>query len=106
MSVLPEYVGARERRVAAKVDLHIGRKPAKIIAIKMLQEKSRFRQIHFPGYVLQPLVIAKRFKDADRGRVPSKGLVRKSVNLNDRNGHKRRYSSAVIPAQAGIQNEK
>ena len=84
MSLLPKYVGARERRVATQIHFDRGREPPQAVALPLFHEESSLGQIHLPGEELHPGPISRMFQDTYRRGIAGKGLVRKGVHLRNR----------------------
>src|SRR6202035_4203646 len=80
-ALLPKYMSARQRGVAAQINLDGWREPPQIVSLLSFHEKSGLRQIHLPGNRLHPLSVARLREDTNCRGVAGERLVRESVNL-------------------------
>ena len=84
---LPERVGARQRGVAAEVDLRDRREPPQAVAVAVREEEGRLGQVHLRGQRLHPRLAGGPLQQADRGRVAGEGARGEGVDLVQRRGH-------------------
>src|SRR6267143_2049244 len=87
MSVFPQDMRARQRGMAAEIDLDRGREPAEIIAVALGNQKRSFGEIHLTRDVEHPGGFGWSWEDADRGRVPRERFAGERVYLCDPEAH-------------------
>src|SRR6266850_6220648 len=83
MAFFPEDVSARQRRVAAEVNLDCGREPPQIESVPPANQKGRLCQVHLSSYPLHPLRITGRRQKTDGRRIAGKRPVGKSIDLGE-----------------------
>ena len=84
MAFLPQHVGARQRGVAAEVDLDRGREPAQVeLAVFPANEERGFRQVHLARHPLHPHGVGRSGQHAHGRRVAAERLAGESVDLGD-----------------------
>ena len=87
VTLVPEHVRARERRVTAQIHLGRGREPAEVVSLLVPDEKGRFGEIHLARDVLHPPIGRRLVEDADGGRIPGERPVREGIHLGDLQWH-------------------
>ena len=87
MPFFPQHVRARERRVAAEIDLDRRREPAQVVAVRLADEERGLGEIHLPRHVLHPHRLGGRGEDADGGGIARKGAIREGVYLSNAERH-------------------
>src|SRR5881396_4217508 len=100
--VLPQDVRASERGVTAQRHLDGGGEPAQPVAVIFGKQKRRFGEIHLPGDVLHPALVARRREHAHRRRVAGVRLARERVYLDDREAHALQISRLPSRRSTGI----
>jgi len=83
MGILPEDVSARQRGMAAERHFDSWGEPAQTKAVWTPAEKRRLGEVHLARYLLHPLVLARRWQDADRGWITGKTCIGKGINLHN-----------------------
>ena len=84
---LRNHIGARQRRVAAEIDLDRGREPAQAVGVAFAPEEGRLRHVVLPCDRLHGRVGKPTGKRADPGRVAAEQMVGESVDLIERQFH-------------------
>ena len=87
MSVFPQDMRARQRGMAAEIDLDRGREPAEIIAVALGNQKRSFGEIHLTRDVEHPGRFGGFGENADAGGVAGEGFVGERVDLGDADWH-------------------
>ena len=97
-AVLPQHVGAGQRRMAAQRHLDGGGEPAQPPGVVLAVQERSLRQIHLAGDGLHPGVSAWAREDADGGGVAGERFARERVHLHDaeRHGWQDTTSSATV----------
>lgn len=83
VSVLPQDMGAGERRVAAQVHFDRGSEPAQgEAAVGPMQERG-FGQVQFPGDIPHPRLGSRTRQHADRGGIAGEGAIGEGIDDGD-----------------------
>ena len=88
MPFLPQYVGARQRGVAAEVDLDRGCEPAEVESPGLTaNEEGGFGQVHLTRHSLHPHGVGRSGQDAHGRRIAAERLAGECVDLGDGQCH-------------------
>src|SRR5215471_10944361 len=87
MAILPQHMRTRQCGMTAQGDLDGWGEPAQVKTVYASAQKGRLRQVHLTRYMLHPLCLAWCWEDANSRRVPSKGSVCESINLDNAQSH-------------------
>src|SRR5438094_802987 len=83
VTVFPQHVRARERRVATEIDFDRGCEPAQVVPVFLRNKERSLGEIHFAGDVQHPGRIGSLREDADPGRIAREGTTRECVDLRE-----------------------
>src|SRR3954468_19667662 len=83
-----DHIGSRQRRMPAKIDLDLWRKPANVISVPVLYKKRCLSQIVLRGDLLHRLVRQPISERHDSRRVAAEWHLCKCVNLKNFEFHK------------------
>jgi ArsR family transcriptional regulator len=87
VAVLPENVRTGDGRMAAEIHLHGGCQPAQMEIAIVGNQEGGFGEVQFARDVAQPVIGARRFHHANRGRISGKRDIGEGIDGDDSNGH-------------------